>query len=171
MKKIDSSSELRPATESDAEIIWRWRNHPKIREWMFNQDEIELEEHKKWFSSQLKNPTRFFLIYVNNGIDCGFVNFNKLNNANVWEWGFYTSPDSPKGVGQHMGECAIQYAFDTMHVEKIFGEVLEYNFRSIKFHENLGFSKEGCLRRHFLLNNNFHDVLLFGLLRKEYIRN
>ncbi|KHN54692.1 UDP-4-amino-4,6-dideoxy-N-acetyl-beta-L-altrosamine N-acetyltransferase [Pectobacterium fontis] len=171
MKKIDSLSELRPVTESDAEIVWRWRNHPEIKRWMFNQNEIELEDHKKWLFNQLKKTDRFFFIYVHNGIECGLVNFNKLNNANVWEWGFYTSPDSPKGIGRHLGECAIQYAFYTIGVEKLFGEVLEYNFRSIKFHENLGFNKEGCLRRHCLINNQFYDVLLFGLLKKEYIRN
>ncbi|WP_071598525.1 UDP-4-amino-4,6-dideoxy-N-acetyl-beta-L-altrosamine N-acetyltransferase [Pectobacterium atrosepticum] len=171
MKKIDSLNELRPAMESDVEIVWRWRNHPTVRQWMFNQNEIELEDHKEWFFNQLKNPGKIFLIYIHNNLDCGFVNFSKLNDANVWEWGFYLAPHSPKGIGIYLGELAIQYAFDTMNIEKIFGEVLEYNSRSIKFHESLGFSKEGCLRKHFLINNNSYDVLLFGLLKKEYIRN
>ncbi|GKW31505.1 hypothetical protein PEC730217_02850 [Pectobacterium carotovorum subsp. carotovorum] len=172
MTKVKSDSyKLRLATDNDAELVWRWRNHPNIRKYMFNQSEIELVEHKKWFSTQLKNLDKVFLIYLYNNIEQGFINFNKLKSDGVWEWGFYVSPDSPKGIGRSMGELSIQYAFDIMCAEKLFGEVLEYNQRSIKFHENLGFSKEGCLRKHFLLNGKFHDVQLFGLLKKEYVRN
>ncbi|ACX88773.1 UDP-4-amino-4,6-dideoxy-N-acetyl-beta-L-altrosamine N-acetyltransferase [Pectobacterium parmentieri] len=172
MTKIKSDSyKLRLATENDAELVWRWRNHPNIREYMFNQSEIELVEHKKWFSTQLKKLDKVFLIYLYNNIEQGFVNFNQLKSDGVWEWGFYVSPDSPKGIGRYMGELSIQYAFDIMCAEKLFAEILEYNQRSIKFHENLGFSKEGCLRKHFLLNGKFHDVQLFGLLKKEHARN
>ncbi|QDX98144.1 UDP-4-amino-4,6-dideoxy-N-acetyl-beta-L-altrosamine N-acetyltransferase [Pectobacterium carotovorum subsp. carotovorum] len=170
-EKIDSSNELRLATEADVNAVWRWRNDPNIRKWMFNQNEIELEEHKEWFCNQLNNPDKIFLIYIHNGIDCGFVNFHKLNNADVWEWGFYLAPGSPKGIGICLGKCALQYAFEYTNVEKVFGEVLEYNARSIKLHKSLGFSNEGCLREHFLLNDELHNVLLFGLLKKEYIRN
>ncbi|WP_409306247.1 UDP-4-amino-4,6-dideoxy-N-acetyl-beta-L-altrosamine N-acetyltransferase [Pectobacterium sp. B1J-3] len=171
MKKIDSDNRLRLATENDAELIWRWRNHPKIREWMFNQSEIDLEEHKNWFFNELKKVDKIFLIYIHNDVECGFINFRKLSSNNVWEWGFYMSPEGPKGIGRHLGESSIKYAFEVIHAEKIFGEVLGYNLRSIKFHENLGFSREGCLRQHFFLNGKFHDVFLFGLLKKEYIGN
>jgi len=29
----------------EKEMILEWRNHPDIRKWMYNQDEIKFEEH------------------------------------------------------------------------------------------------------------------------------
>ena len=35
----------------EKEMILKWRNHPEIRKWMYNQDEIKLEEHLSFIES------------------------------------------------------------------------------------------------------------------------
>lgn len=164
-------NKLRDVVESDAKLIWTWRNHPQIRQWMFNQNSIDFQEHLTWFLTQLKNPAKIFLIYSHNDVECGFINFTKYDSENAWEWGFYTSPECPKGIGRYMGKTAMQYAFEVMHANKIYGEVLEENYRSIKLHERLGFSHEGFLDRHCLSDGSYQNVLLFGLEKKDYVRN
>ncbi|MBN3050255.1 UDP-4-amino-4,6-dideoxy-N-acetyl-beta-L-altrosamine N-acetyltransferase [Pectobacterium brasiliense] len=164
MEKKDIYSRVRLANENDAELIWQWRNHPEVRKWMFNQNEINFKDHKVWLYKKLNSTDNVLLIYINDNIEYGFINFNNLI-GNIWEWGFYIMPDSPKGTGKHMGKCAIQYAFDIMHADKLFGQVLENNERSIRLHEYLGFKKEGCLRQHILLDGKYHDIYLFGLLK------
>jgi len=53
---------LRPATESDSDLVHAWRNAPAARAHSFDVAEIPLENHRRWFSATLANPARLLLI-------------------------------------------------------------------------------------------------------------
>jgi RimJ/RimL family protein N-acetyltransferase len=57
-----------------------------------------------------------------------------------------------------------------MNGKKLFGEVLAFNKPSIKLHQKLGFSQEGVLREHYFLNDEYHDVYCFGMLKSEWLK-
>ena len=47
----------------EKEMILKWRNHPDIRKWMYNQDEIKLEEHLNFIDSlKLRKDKLYFLV-------------------------------------------------------------------------------------------------------------
>ena len=44
-------------------MVLGWRNHPEIRKWMYNQDEIKLEEHLNFIDSlKLRKDKLYFLV-------------------------------------------------------------------------------------------------------------
>lgn len=53
---------LRPATLSDRENLFRWRNHPVVRRYSINSDEIEWERHCDWLAQTLNSQQRLLLI-------------------------------------------------------------------------------------------------------------
>jgi RimJ/RimL family protein N-acetyltransferase len=56
--------------------IFELANDPLVRQNSFNQNKIEIEGHKKWFSAALKNENCFFYI-IRNGADLiGSVRFD-----------------------------------------------------------------------------------------------
>jgi RimJ/RimL family protein N-acetyltransferase len=46
-------------------------------------------------------------------------------------------------------------------------EIHEFNTPSIRLHEQLGFVKEGRLRRMIYTGGRFYDALLYGMTREE----
>ena len=50
--------EFNPAKESDAELIFEWRNDPETRAQSFSTSELKWEDHLQWFKSSLTNPHR-----------------------------------------------------------------------------------------------------------------
>ncbi len=153
---------------SDLKQVLVWRNHPDIRKYMFTRQEISWPEHKAWFTALQSDPTRYALLYEENGLPLGAVTLKRLQGASVAEWGFYRAPDAPKGTGLNMAGLALDYAFDALELHRVYGEVIGGNAVSIEFHRRLGFLQEGLLRDHFEVDGHFDDVLCFGLLNTEW---
>jgi UDP-4-amino-4,6-dideoxy-N-acetyl-beta-L-altrosamine N-acetyltransferase len=135
---------------------------------MYSQHEITLAEHLAWFDSATLNPLRHLLIYQEDNQPLGYVNITQHSSKQIADWGFYLSPEAPKGSGSRLGKAALKYAFTSLSLHKICGEALDYNQRSINFHLNQGFKQEGVLRDQYFDGEEFHSIVCFGLLKQEW---
>ena len=129
---------LRLMTETDLPLALAWRNHPEIRCHMYSQAEINPAEHAAWFKNTSANPARVLLIFEVDSAPTGYANFTLYDGGEA-DWGFYLAPDSPKGTGRLLGDAITDYAFSVLGLEKIWGEVLENNVPSQRFHLRHGF--------------------------------
>ena len=154
--------------ERDLEQVLSWRNHPDIRRYMYTQHEISLEEHTSWFARVSQDPERHLLVFEVDAIPLGFINIHQIAPGGIADWGFYAAPDAPKGTGRTLGDAALLYAFKTVGLHKLCGQALVFNERSIRFHLDLGFQREGVLRHQHFDGQHYHDVLCFGLLASEW---
>ena len=141
------SGSVRRMVAADLDTVLRWRNHADVRRYMYTQHEITAAEHRAWFERASADPRRHLLIFEAGGVPAGFVSFALGDQAGVADWGFYLAPDAARGQGQALGTAALEFAFKELKLSKVCGEALEDNERSIKFHERLGFAREGVLRR------------------------
>lgn len=79
------------------------------------------------------------------------------------EWG--------KSYGEEALTGLLHYAFDELELNRITAEVFAFNKRAIKLFEKLGFKQEGKIRENVYKNGNYHDELIFGLLKKEWAQS
>lgn len=140
----ESHVRLRPMTEADLERVLGWRNHPDVRQYMYSQDLIGLEEHAHWFRTALEDAGRTLLVLEIDGMPCGQVNF-RLAAPQEALWGFYLAPGAPRGSGTLLGNTATDHAFEVLGLEKVWGEVLPENLSSQRFHLRHGFVLEAIL--------------------------
>ena len=159
---------IRAMNEADLLVVLPWRNHPDVRRYMYTQHEITLAEHCSWFARATENPHKHLLIFEVDGSATGFVNLSCQPNERIADWGFYLAPGSAKGHGTALGKTALDYAFDRLQLHKVCGEAIDYNERSVRFHQRLGFQLEGTLRDQHFDGQNFHAVLRFGLIHTEW---
>jgi UDP-4-amino-4,6-dideoxy-N-acetyl-beta-L-altrosamine N-acetyltransferase len=159
---LPSSTRLRPVTKDDLAMILAWRNHPFVREYMFDKRLIQADQHLRWFLALQDHSSKWAFIFEKNTQPCGFVQFKK-DEKNQAEWGFYLAPGKEKGTGKALGHCALDYAFANRSFEKILGRSLAENHRSVRFHESLGFVREGISQHHSTDGANSHAVICFGL--------
>lgn len=163
-----SGNSIREMIAADLELVLEWRNHIDVRRYMYTQHEISFAEHKSWFERCSNMPNRHLLIYEQEGVPLGFVNFNQINDSDIADWGFYAAPEAPKGTGRQLGQAALDFAFTQLQLHKICGQALSFNDRSINFHLSLGFRQEGVLRDQFNDGKQYHSVVCFGLLITEW---
>ena len=152
----------------DLTRVLKWRNHPDVRQFMYTRHEISPEEHAQWFARNSEAPGVWLLIYEVDKVPLGFVNISSTRCAQVADWGFYLATGSEPGTGRLLGEAALKYAFEELGLHKLCGQALGFNKRSIRFHERLGFTREGVLREQHCDGERYHDVICFGLLAADW---
>jgi UDP-4-amino-4,6-dideoxy-N-acetyl-beta-L-altrosamine N-acetyltransferase len=136
---------------------------------MFDTQEIAAGAHEAWFKRAQSADTKHLFIFEIDGEATGFMNLSLSGkDGHVAEWGFYVAPGSARGTGRRLGVSTLNYAFDTIALHKVYGQVLAFNHRSIRFHEALGFAREGLLREHHFNGSEYLDVISFGLLSNEW---
>ena len=92
-------------------------------------------------------------------------------NEKAASWGFYLSPNTPKGqgLGFALGVLAIAQIFNTTDIGKITAQVLAYNTASLALHRKLGFSETGVLKQHFGVGEKVYDVVEFELKSQDFL--
>lgn len=159
---------IRPLTAADLEMVLAWRNHPKIRRRMLTQHEIGMDEHRSWFERSTSDSSRALLIGEDSGSPLGFVHFSGVAPQSVAGWGFYAAPGAPAGSGTKLCAAALDFAFQQLALHKVCGQALDHNQASIRLHRRLGFREEGVLREQHLIGGTRHDLICYGLLRREW---
>jgi len=64
----------------------------------------------------------------------------------------------------------LNFGFNTLGINRVEAEVMPDNIASEKVLQKLGFTKEGLLRDWMYWNNKHYDMMIFSLLKKEFIK-
>lgn len=73
-----------------------------------------------------------------------------------------------KGYASEAIVLVLRYYFEELRYQKATIPVYSFNEPSIKLHEQLGFVREGQLRRMVYTQGQFFDRLYFGMTREEF---
>lgn len=123
---------LRPATESDVDVIRRLRNQQANREVSITSHQIGPAEHAAWWTQASVDPARRVLVYERDGRIAGVVNFFDIEGSRG-AWGFFLDADGLAERGETLPAWievmreATAYAFDELGLDVLTGEVLEHN--------------------------------------------
>jgi RimJ/RimL family protein N-acetyltransferase len=71
---------LRRATKKDQDQILAWRNDPWIVSLSAGQRFIDNQDHARWFSTILRNPSALLFIIVSEAIDVGTVRIERVDS-------------------------------------------------------------------------------------------
>ncbi len=151
-------------------MLLEWRNHPSVRNFMFTQHQISLEEHISWFERASNDPSRFLLIIEEQDNPIGYVQFCKLGSEGVANWGFYVRPNAPKGSGKKICTMALNFAFSTLNIQKICGQAIESNVASVRIHKSLGFTEEHVSQNQCQTEGVYRTLHRFSLCANRWLK-
>lgn len=124
---------LRPMTEQDLTLVWKWRNDNSVRSVSKSQAQIPWADHLKWFKTQ---PGERY-IFMEDQRSIGVLLMSQSGY-----WSFYLDPDLPKGQGY--GSIMLTL-FMVSHKRRgqnlIRAQVMSSNTASLRLHYKLGFQK------------------------------
>ncbi|GAA0742191.1 GNAT family protein [Clostridium oceanicum] len=175
MKAMDVKDEkvvIRKVNKSDAKALIEYLNAigGESDFLTFGKGEfgISIHEEEKFIESALKKENALFIIAEIKGKLVGNLNFSgglRERNAHVGEFGVTVLKEYwGNGIGKELIKYLIDWSKDSGIIRKINLRVRDDNKPGIKLYKKLGFLEEGLVKRDFLINGEFYDSLLMGLL-------
>jgi UDP-4-amino-4,6-dideoxy-N-acetyl-beta-L-altrosamine N-acetyltransferase len=149
------------------------RNQKSVRDAMFSDHFIGVNEHLQWISSLRRNPhVLAFALESTPAHPLGVISLKDWERVHgTASWGYYVSELSRgAGLGTAMTYSFLDFIFDVLHLEKLNAEVIEENQLSIKQHQNLGFEIEGFRRSNVMKHDVRLGVYLFGMSKANWNR-
>lgn len=83
---------VRPALESDARVLWAWRNDPATRASSVHPELVPLADHLAWLESSLRRDDRVLLMGAVDGDDVGTVRWDRVA-PDAWEVSITVAPE------------------------------------------------------------------------------
>ena len=160
---------LRPIIPEDCDILYRWRNAPKVRRVSLNPEEIPYDDHCRWFEKQLSGRGRTNLIFGRDNVSLGVVHFEIDEKNGVADSGFYKGYDnSAENIGLQLEVSTLDFAFKNLGLRKLTGKVLSNNKKIIKFHEVFGYEVEGCQKQQIVRDDKFLDIYFLAIFAERW---
>ncbi|MED2040452.1 UDP-4-amino-4,6-dideoxy-N-acetyl-beta-L-altrosamine N-acetyltransferase [Bacillus wiedmannii] len=162
--------QLRNLEKKDLELILKWRNTKEIRTIMYEDHEITIDEHLKWYEKLEMDDTKVARLLTYKEKPIGFVNFTKIDEMNqTCYWGFYIGEkQSVRRAGTVLGLLALDYIFETKGIHKVCAEIIESNRISLNFHQKLGFQEDGRYENYICRDNDYIDVITMTLFHEQW---
>lgn len=166
---------LRGVTKKDLNgPYFEWLNNPRVTRYL--QSGLfpnTKEKMKSFFKSCATGTDHLFLaiIHKRSGRHVGNIKLGPIWWAHHFaEIGILIGDERfwGKGYAREATELLLEHAFNRMNLHHITLGVVEANKPALKCYRKMGFRVEGRYREHFRLNGRYGDVILMGMLEKEF---
>lgn len=164
---------LRAIEQEDLEKMAEWRNQPETYEYFYEYFPLSKASQQMWYENLLrKTDDLMFVISTLAGKAIGTVAVLNINwrNRNA-EWGRFLIGEKDymaKGYGIEAELLILEYVFEHLNLNRLYGEVLVDNTRVRSLHKKCGFQEEGLLRQHIYKQGKYCDVIIVGMLKEDY---
>ena len=151
--------------------VLKIRNEEHIREWMYTQDIISINDHFSWIERLKEDQSRICLVIIkDNDQVFGVINLMNIDRINKRvEMGCYrTLKNTEKGLMNKCLSKVMDYSFFDLGMEKVYSEVFEGNIKSANMLTRILFVEEGFMRSHIILKKKRIGIHIFGLLKNDW---
>ena len=173
---IDGDILLKPVECRDAEELFSLTdaNRVYLRQWLPWLDSTQsvkdttkfIEESQK----QLKQKSTLVVCLRSKGNIAGVIGFHNFNWLNRSTTMGYWLAENLQGRGLMTKSCRalINFTFNELKLNRVEIRCAVGNTRSQKIPERLGFRNEGTLRDGEWLYDRFEDLVVYGMLAREW---
>jgi ribosomal-protein-alanine N-acetyltransferase len=165
---------LRAVRISDAAIVKKWHNDPKIAELArVGEKKTTLKQEKRDIAAARTSDNQAYHLILTqlNNTPIGFLRFNYIDkySGNVWLRMIIGDRKAQgKGYAYEAMMIYLKWLFTKLRIHRVTLECYSTNTRAIRFYRKIGFKKEGILREAVFINGKYHDIISFGILKKEF---
>lgn len=160
--------ELRDLKESDLENLRRWRMLSETTKYLFTDPVITVEDQKQWYDCMKKKNASIYWIIVFNDIDIGYCALNAIDQRNgTADPGVCIGETQyrGKGLGRKILRKIEEYAFETILLHKLCGQIVAENHSALMLYLKNGWKIEGVLRDHVCKHARYYDIYMMALFR------
>ena len=168
---------LRPLEMEDVERCQRWFKDPQVRQFLATVYPLSRQAERSFLERIVGSPiapgSDIILAIALQADDqhIGNVGLHHINTVdrnaelgiaigekNMWQ----------KGFGTEACRLLVEYGFTALNLHRIYLRVNSDNPRAQAAYRKIGFQQEGVWREAIFRQGRYQDLVLMGLLRKEY---
>ncbi len=166
---------LRELKKSDVSDVYEYSANPKTSEYLLWEVHRSLEYTKEFVDyviSKYKSGdyNDWALIYKTNNKMIGTCGFTKIDQENnVAEIGYVINPNYwNMGIATEAAEAVIDFAFNTMGMNRVEAKFMYGNDASLSVMKKLGMKFEGYHRDMLLVKGKYRTIGYAAILKSEY---
>lgn len=167
---------LRPPEREDLDAVQRWMNDPRLWRPALDAKPMNGALAEDFFETTLTTEDDAKLLACVDDDPIGVVSLTgsqygptATDRARSMELAYHLDPDfHGEGYGSEAAELVVEYGFADLNLERIEASAGAFNDASRGLLESLGFQREGARRDAAYYRGDYHDMLIYGLLREEW---
>lgn len=167
---------LRPFNLDDAPAVQKLANNPAIasntRSLPYPYEDHMAQEwikshHEKYQSGEQVN---FAITHLKESYLIGAIGIQLEMQHKLGEMGYWIGePHWNKGYCSEAAQATIRFGFENLNLNRIFAQTFKDNKASERILQKCGMQYEGYLRQHIKKLNRYEDVVIYAILRSEFI--
>lgn len=154
--------------EEDLNSIYKWKNNLELSNLIMAKPfTYTNEDVRRWFTNNYNDKNQI-LLWIYKKEENNIIWFIRLmfidyinSNCELWIM-IWNDKYKWKWYWKEAIELIIKYAFNNLHLSKIYLKVLSINLNAIKLYKKLWFIEEWILKKHFWYIDKYVDVLYFA---------
>jgi len=165
--------ELTPLSGKYFGVLFEWERDEKLQGLVGRGKKLSFTAFSELWYELIARCKNCYYIILDDKLPMGFCNIYNIDRKNKnAEIGYYIGDDRYrfKGKGRIFLKKLLQIAFYEHNLHKIYAKTFGTNAGNIKFLKSFGFKEEGYLREDKFEDGQYEDVVIFGLLEKEFRR-
>lgn len=158
-------------TNEDTDLIVDWRNKDEVRKRFVYQKMFTRQTHENWISTMVDTGKVVQMIICEKETNrpLGSVYLRDIDYENKKaEYGIFIGEDDArgKGIGTKAAKQMIAYAFEELHLHKLFLRVFADNVRAVKSYEHAGFVEEAFLKDEVFIDGEYRDMIWMAIINE-----
>jgi [ribosomal protein S5]-alanine N-acetyltransferase len=166
---------LRPSNDSDAEALFALQSNARVLRFWDAPPWSERLRAEQFVTTcqQIAEAGTGVRLAVDRVVDGAFIGWCSLTRWNpVYQsasMGYcFVEAAWGQGYATEAARALLQWAFDTLELNRAQAETDTRNAASARVLEKLGFVREGTLREDCVVNGEVSDSWVYGLIRREW---
>ena len=164
---------LRALEPSDLPDYFRWLNDPEVVRNLVIYAPLAMPDEEAWYEAMRADDSQMvFAIETETGQHIGNLGLMHINwKDRTAELGIVIGEKSQwgKGYGQDAIRTLLAFVFAEMNLNRIYLRVYAEHSIAINAYLKCGFVEEGCLRQDVYSEGKYHDMLVMGILKQEFL--
>lgn len=162
--------EINKCTDEQKVAVRDIRNQDSVRQSMYTDHEIGLDEHLNWVERLKNNKKQIVFVVLVEEVVSGVVSVNAIDRSHKKsDWAFYLSEKVRGGLGAALEFSLLDFVFNVLLLEKLNCEVIETNEAVVKMHKKFCFVEEGFRRENIEKEGCRIGVFFLGITKSNWL--
>lgn len=155
---------LRAVTVSDLNFLYNIKNNAEVQSQLLCPSRVFSKENiNEWIVSYRRSQDKFLLVLVNeDDVLIGYISIQRYLSDHKTAYFGIVLDKTFQGVGY--GTLSLNSLFlwgaRELKLRKLLLEVSRENSKAISLYQKCNFNEIGVLKKHYVINNCYHDVIL-----------
>lgn len=144
----------------------------EVQRYTGTKNVVTKEQIRIYVEGIIEDDSRYDFLIINlDGEIIGESVINEIdfyNRCANFRIALFKSEDCGQGIGTEAIEMTLKFGFKELNLHRIELEVFSFNERAYAAYCGAGFIEEGRRRKAELINGEYYDVIIMGILHEEY---